>query len=228
MQQERRVGRAARDRPVHVVDRKIAHARPARMASTSAWSAGLSTSIAGERVAHLDRCGSSRPSLRPIAAALWSIVRSRSTAPSSNAGPSAASSRQPFLRSCSTDRHSSIAGSDLRASRTRTGSRRCRRRRGSSSQVRLVCGKRAQQRPAFDHADREIRAFRLGGELGDHRRVEQRMIGGRDQHRQFARLRSAISSAIVAAIVPRDARMLTRAIVRQHRPQIARGPASGR
>src|SRR5207302_11169059 len=46
VQQEGRVGGPPRYGPVHVVDREIAHPRPARMASTSAWSSGLSTSIA--------------------------------------------------------------------------------------------------------------------------------------------------------------------------------------
>ena len=218
MEQERRVGWPPRHRPVHVVDREIAHARPARMASTSAWSSGLSTSIAGDGVAHFHRADR-KAELATDRATLWSSVRNRSTAPSSNAGPIAASTRQPFLRSCSTARHCSIAGSDAgRAEREQVRAAVAAAAEAKPGALRLR--KTREQRPALDYSDGEVGAFGLCRELGDHRRIEQRMIGGRDQH---GKSRGAVADQLgdrrgdgPARRTEADAR-----IVRKHGPEVS-------
>ena len=76
---------------------------------------------------------------------------------------------------------------DLGRRRARTGWRRCRRRRGTSARCACVCGKPLHQRSPLDDADGDVRAFRLGAEFVDHRRIEQRMVGGRDQQRPLRR-----------------------------------------
>ena len=143
MQQERRVGRSPRDRPVHVVDREIAHARPARWlrparglracrrrlrrAGWSARTARCSFRTCGPRLRRSDRCAHTKH------------------APSSNAGPSAAEHAPAFLAVLSTERQRSIAGSTF-ASRARTGSRRYKRRREISARCASSVGRRAHQR----------------------------------------------------------------------------------
>src|SRR6185369_3397051 len=108
MQEERSVGGPARHRPVHVVNRKIAHLRPARMSSARAWSSGLSTSIPATALLSTTAV-TSRPSLPPTRDRTFLMLSKRSAVPINTIGPSSEIRRQPFLRSCSTDRHSSIA-----------------------------------------------------------------------------------------------------------------------
>ena len=172
MEQERRVGRAARDRPVHVVDGEVASCRARRGSRRPAHGRrGLSTSTAASGSAQLDRADVEAELAAEAASASGRASRSRSTAPRNPAGPSASSSRQPFLRSCSTARHSSIAGRAFGRAEQRTGWRRCRRppRKLQPGALRLRQARRAAAR-ARPRRWRRRRRRRFGEEIVDHRR----------------------------------------------------------
>src|SRR5205085_4781427 len=109
VKQERRVGRVARDRPIHVIDCEIAHARPARISSAIVWSAGLSTSTPARGLDSSTGLIVS-PILPPSCANTSFRLTNRSATQRSVTGPRSDITRQAFLRSCSTDRHNSIAG----------------------------------------------------------------------------------------------------------------------
>ena len=139
--------------------------------------------------------------------------------------------RHAFLRSCSTDRHSSIAGRDRRrakreqigagvgaAAKPQPGALGLRK---AAQQVR-----RAQRRRSRCRRLRRLRRTRRPS------RVEQRMIGGGDQQRPFAVAFAWISSSMVSAIVPWDARTEMRGSSGKHGRDpvrfLGRGPGSSR
>ena len=110
------------------------------------------------------------------------MLASRSAAPTSIRGPTSAIRRQPFFRSCSTDRHSAIAGRDGRRSerkQVRSRVRTAAELQPGALRVRPTLHKH----PALDDAHRQIRTCGTRAEFVDNPCIEQRVVGSGHQKR---------------------------------------------
>ena len=178
------------------------------MASTSAWSSGLSTSIAAMGLL-ISTARIERPSLRPTDChALVQRTHAQHRA-EQQCRPDRRQHAPAFLallldRAPLLDRGQDAGGAEREQVRAAVAA-------AAEAEPRpLRLRKTRQQRTAFDDANREIRAFGFCRELGDHRWIEQRMIGGRDQHRETARRDRRSARRSSQRWSPRDARMLIR------------------
>ena len=236
MEQERRVGRAARDRPVHVVDREIGSCAAFEDGFDQRMIGGLVDIDRGERIGQLDRADGqaelaadrARASGRACAAA----------APRRAARRPERRDQPPALLAVLLDRPPQLdRRRDLGRAEARTGWRRYRRRRETEPGAlrRAASAPSAAARSTTPMA--RSAPVAPGAEIGDHRRVEQRMVGGRDQQRPTRRRIVARSLASVAAMVaagrldrqPRDRRAGRRrsgpAAGSAHAPRRSRGSA---
>ena len=195
---------------------------PARIASASAWSSGLSTSTPASGLPEL-HCLELSPSLSPSRSSTWSRLNRRAAMTSIITGPSRDIIRHAFLRSCSTALHCSIAGrTSGEPSANRLAPVKAPPR--NLSQVRSRVGKPAKQQPALDDADRDVGAFSSAAEFVDRLGIEQGMVGGGHQQRPADRESSSSRAGSRRSCRPRRGTRAARH--RARRPRAA--PAPGR